>query len=111
MRSTINIKFNSAEDYARTLRSLAAKIDSGDMVPGADFTRGNARVQVHTPQESDIRAFARANGFPVGSRGRYSKALTEAFKAHQEVEQAKSAAKAAKAEARKAARAAKAVNA
>jgi hypothetical protein len=86
MRSTLNIQHSSAADLARALRSAAAKIELGDIVPGADITVGNVRVQVATPQESPIRAFARANGFEVGSRGRYSKALQEAYAAHEKAE-------------------------
>lgn len=104
MRTIVNIQHSSAADLARNLRSAAAKIDAGDIVPGADFKVGNVRVQVAVPQESPIRAFARANGFPVGSRGRYSKELIEAFEAHEKAErkaarEARAARKAAKAEA------------
>lgn len=96
-RTTINL--NSA-NLARDLRSLAAKIDAEDLTPGADFKIGNARVQVAVPQESDIRAFARERGIPVGSRGRYSKTLLDAFAAHQKEQRAakRAAAKARKAE-------------
>ena len=106
MRSTINVQFSSAADLARELRSLAAKVSADDITPGADFERGNARVQVHTPQESDIRAFARAQGISVGTRGRYSKELQEAYAAHLKAE--RKAAREARA-ARKAAREAEAV--
>jgi len=103
MRTTLNIKHSSPADLARALRSAAAKIDAGDITPGADITVGSVRVQVAVPQESEKRAWARANGYPVGSRGRYSKALEEAYAAHVASE------KAARAAERKAARAAKAL--
>lgn len=100
-RFTLNAK-STPETLARDLRSLAAKIDASALTPGNDITVGNIRVQVAVPQESPIRAFARANGFAVGTRGRYSKALQDAYAAHVKAE------KVAKAEARKAAREAKA---
>lgn len=104
MRSTLNIKHGSAADLAKSLRSLAAKIDADALVPGADIVIGNVRVQVAVPQVSDIRAFARENGYPVGTRGRYSKSLIEAFEAHKrevaaEQKAARAAARAAKREA------------
>lgn len=80
MRITINTnKINSAADLQRALRSVAAKIDPESIIPGADIEIGNVRVQVAEKQESDIRAFARKFEFPVGARGRYSKALTDAW--------------------------------
>lgn len=110
MRTTLNIKHTSNADLAKHLRSLAAKLDADAITPGADITVGNVRVQVATPQESDIRAWARANeaklaakGITVGGRGRYSKALQDEYAAHlARVERAKASAakrKAAKAEA------------
>lgn len=99
-RSTLNIKHNSPADLARQLRSVAAKLDTGDIVPGADLVIGNTRIQVAVPQESDIRRFARENNIPVGTRGRYSKELQERFAAHQKAERAakREAAKTRKAE-------------
>ena len=89
MRTTVNIKHTSNADLAKHLRSLAAKLDADAITPGADLTIGNVRVQVATPQESDIRAWARANadklaakGITVGGRGRYSKALQDEYAAH-----------------------------
>ncbi len=86
MRTTLNIKHSNPADLAKHLRSLAAKIDADTIVPGADLQVGTARVQVAQVQESDIRAFARANGLPVGSRGRISQEVQDAFKAHQRAE-------------------------
>lgn len=83
MRTTLNIKHSAPEDLARQLRSLAAKIDAATLTPGADLKVGNVRVQVAEVQEADIRAFARERGIPVGTRGRFSKELQEAFAAHQ----------------------------
>ena len=81
-RSVINIKHSNPADLAKQLRSLAAKIDADAVKPGADFRIGSARVQVAESQESDIRAFARSQGIEVGSRGRYSQKLIEAYQAH-----------------------------
>ena len=69
--------------------------------PGADIKIGNARVQVAQVQESDVRAFARAHGMPVGTRGRISAEVQAAFEAHKAAE--RKAAREARA-ARKAAR-------
>lgn len=85
-RITLNTKVTSPADLAKHLRSVAAKLDVSDLTPGADITVGNTRIQVAETQESDIRAFARENGIPVGSRGRYSKELQERFAAHQKAE-------------------------
>jgi hypothetical protein len=86
MRTTVNIKHTSNADLAKHLRSLAAKLDADAITPGADLTIGNVRVQVAEQQESDIRAWARANadklaakGITVGSRGRYSQALLDEY--------------------------------
>ncbi len=79
MRTTINL---NSKNLARDLRSLAAKIDADALVAGADLKIGPARIQVAVPQESDIRAFARERGIPVGTRGRYSKELQDAYAAH-----------------------------
>lgn len=97
-RTTINL---NSSNVARDLRSLAAKIEADALVPGADFKIGNARVQVAQVQESDIRAFARAQGLPVGSRGRISAEVQKAFKEHKAAErkaarEARAARKAAK---------------
>lgn len=82
-RTTINVKHNSKADLERQLESMLRKVRAGDLTPGADLTFGNTRVQVATPQEDPIRAFARAQGIPVGSRGRFSKELIAAYEAHQ----------------------------
>lgn len=82
MRTTLSIKHTSPADLAKALRSAAAKIDADALTPGADLKVGNVRVQVAESQESDIRAFARERGIPVGSRGRYSKELQDAYAAH-----------------------------
>lgn len=82
MRTTINISHTSGADLAKSLRSAAAKIEADLLTPGADLKIGNVRVQVAETQESDIRAFARAKGIEVGSRGRYSKELQTAYAAH-----------------------------
>ena len=87
-RITINTKVSSPSDLAKSLRSLAAKIDADALTPGADVTIGNTRVQVAETQESPIRAFARAKGIEVGSRGRYSKELLDAFAKHEARSQA-----------------------
>lgn len=80
MRIAINTKdIATAADLQRVLRSAAAKLDADALTPGADFEVGNVRVQVADKQVSDIRAFAHKFEFPVGSRGRYSKLLTEAW--------------------------------
>jgi hypothetical protein len=99
-RITFSITNTPASDIPRVVRSFAAKVDIDALKPGADVTLGNVRVQVAVPQESPIRAFARANGFEVGSRGRYSKTLIEAFEANQKAQRAakREAAKARKAE-------------
>jgi len=102
-RITFSITNTPADKIPAVLRSFAAKVDIDALAPGSDITLGDVRVQVATPQESPIRAFARANGFEVGSRGRYSKALQEAYAAHVKAE------KAAKTAERKAAREAKAL--
>lgn len=81
-RSVINIKHSNPADLAKQLRSVAAKLDAGDVIPGADFRIGNARIQVAETQESEIRAYARANGIAVGTRGRFSKDLLDAYAAH-----------------------------
>lgn len=112
MRTTLSVKHTTPSDLAKNLRSLAAKIDAEALKPGADIVIGNTRVQVAT-QESPIRAWARANEAalilqgiePVRGRGRYSKALQDAYEAHLKAE--KRAANKAKREAaaeRKAAR-------
>ena len=85
-RITTSITATTPEEFKREVRSLAAKLDIADLTPGADITIGNTRIQVAVPQESDIRAFARANGIAVGTRGRYSKELIAAFSAHQKAE-------------------------
>jgi hypothetical protein len=82
-RTTINL---NSKNLARDLRSLAAKIDADSLTPGADLKIGNARVQVAQVQESDVRAFARAQGLPVGSRGRISAEVQAAFAAHKKAE-------------------------
>ena len=113
MRTTLNIKHSSPADLAKQLRSAAAKIDAAALTPGADLIIGNTRVQVAVPEESDIRAWARANADalaaqgipPVAGRGRYSKALQDAYAAHLKTERkakrdaAKARREAAKAEA------------
>lgn len=88
-RSTINISFNSKASLVReiaTLQTELAKIRASDIVPGADLKVGNVRVQVAEVQESPIRAFARAEGIPVGSRGRFSQELQERYAAHLKAE-------------------------
>lgn len=105
-RITFSITDTPAADLPRVIRSFASKVDIESLAPGADVTLGNVRVQVAVPQESPIRAFARANGFEVGSRGRYSKPLLAAYEAHQKAE--RRAAREARA-ARRAAREAEAV--
>ncbi len=107
-RSILNIKHNSNADLAKHLRSVAAKLDADLIKPGADLTIGNVRIQVAEQQESDIRAWARANEAaltaqgiaPVAGRGRYSKALQDAYAAHLKAERKakREAAKARKAE-------------
>ena len=99
-RSVINIKHINPADLSKQLRSLAAKIDADAVKPGADFRIGSARVQVAESQESEIRAFARANDIPVGSRGRFSRDLIERYEAHLKSERTakRLAAKARKAE-------------
>lgn len=87
-RSVINIKHTDPKDLAKQLRSLAAKIDTDAVKPGADFRIGNARVQVAESQENEIRAFARANGIPVGTRGRFSADLIAKYDAHLKAEKA-----------------------
>lgn len=89
MRSTLNIKHNTPADLAKALRSAAAKIELDQIVPGADIRVGAVRVQVAVPQENDIRAFARANGFKVGTRGVISNEVKAAFAAHQKAERAR----------------------
>ena len=79
IRIVTNFKADNATDVARTLRSLAAKLDAGALVPGADFKVGEARVQVAEKTESPERAFARKFGFPVGARGRFSPEVLHAF--------------------------------
>lgn len=85
-RITLSTTSTAPAEFARELRSLAAKIDLDSLAPGADIKIGNTRVQVATPQVSDIRQFAIDNGYQVGGRGRYSKELLEAFAAHQKAE-------------------------
>ena len=107
MRTTLSIKHSTPADLSKNLRSLAAKLDADALKPGADLTIGNTRLQVAT-QESDIRAWARANEAtltaqgipPVAGRGRYSKALQDAYAAHLKAERKakREAAKARKAE-------------
>jgi hypothetical protein len=107
-RITLSTKNTGAEGFARELRSLAAKIDAGDLTPGATLTVGNTRIKVAVPQEHPVRKFARENGFEVGSRGRFSADLLAAYEAHKRAERkAKREAR----EARKAEREAQAVNA
>ncbi|UVG35078.1 Lsr2-like DNA bridging protein [Microbacterium phage Cece] len=89
MRTTLNVKHTSPADLAKQLRSLAAKIDADALTPGADLKIGSTRVQVAEKRESDIRAFARAQGIPVGSRGRYSAELIEAWEKHQRLTEAR----------------------
>lgn len=86
MRSTLNIQHETPAELAKHLRSVAAKLDSGEIAYGADLTIGNTRIQVAERQESDIRRWARENGFEVGARGRYSKPLQEAYAAHLKAE-------------------------
>ena len=88
-RITLSTTQTAPEQFARELRSLAAKVDAGALTPGADLKIGNTRVQVAVPQEDPIRKFAREQGIPVGTRGRFSKALIEAFEAHQKEERRK----------------------
>lgn len=85
-RVTFSITNTPADKIPAAVRSFAAKVDIDSLAPGADITLGNVRVQVAVPQESPIRAFARANGYEVGTRGRYSKALQAAFAEHQKAE-------------------------
>ena len=85
-RITLNTKVSSPAELAKHLRSVAAKLDAEALTPGADLTIGNTRIQVAEAQESPIRAFARAQGIPVGARGRYSKELQEKFAEHQRAE-------------------------
>lgn len=120
MRTTLSVKHATPAELAKNLRSLAAKLDADALTPGADIVIGNTRVQVAT-QESDIRAWARANEAalikqgipPVRGRGRYSKALQDAYAKHlKEVKRAENKAKREAAAERKAAReAAKLANA
>ena len=120
MRTTLSIKHSTPADLSKNLRSLAAKLDADALKPGADLTIGNTRLQVAT-QESDIRAWARANEAaliaqgipPVAGRGRYSKPLQDAYAAHlKAVKRAENKAKREAAAERKAAReAAKLANA
>ena len=97
-RITFSITNTPAEDIQRTLRSFAAKVDIEALKPGADVTLGNVRVQVSTPQVNDLRAWARENGYEVGTRGVIADHIKEAF------EQAKRDARKAKREAAKARR-------
>ena len=99
-RITLNTKVTSPTELAKHLRAVAAKLDAVALTPGADLTIGNTRIQVAEAQESPIRAFAREHGIPVGSRGRFSKELQEAFAEHKRAERAakREAAKARKAE-------------
>lgn len=112
MRTTLSVKHATPADLAKNLRSLAAKLDADALKPGADLVVGNTRVQVAT-QESDIRAWARANEAalieqgipPVAGRGRYSKALQDAYdKAMKEQKRAANKAKREAAAARRAER-------
>lgn len=76
----------SADSLAKTLRSIAARVDASALVPGADIEVNGVRIQVADKQVSDIRAWALANGYEVGTRGRYSKTLTDAYAAHLKAE-------------------------
>lgn len=99
-RFTINTKAETPSDLARAFRSAAAKLDAADLTPGSDVKVGNLRIQVAEVQESPIRAFARAEGIPVGARGRFSQELQDRYAAHLKAERkaAREAAKARKAE-------------
>lgn len=81
MRTTINIKHTSGSDFAKTLRSLAAKVEASEVVPGADLKVGNARVQVATPKIGDIRQWAVENGYQIGGRGVIANSIKEAYAA------------------------------
>lgn len=81
MRATINVKVESPAEFAKSLRSLAAKVEVADLTAGNDFTIGNARVQVATPQIGTLRAWAQENGYEVGGRGVISNAIKEAYEA------------------------------
>lgn len=85
-RITLNVQATDSVSLAKALRSAAAKLTAEDITPGADVKVGGVRIQVATPQVQDIRAFARENGIPVGTRGRYSKELIAAFEAHKRAE-------------------------
>lgn len=94
-RTTITIKGTPSKALLRAL-----KITADDLTPGADITSGDARVQVADTNVSDIRVWARENGFQVGERGRFSKTVTDAYEAHLKDERKakREAAKARKAE-------------
>jgi len=92
MRTTINIKAETPAELKSALRSLAAKLNAEDFQAGADIKVGGARVQVSTPEVADIRQWARENGYAVGTRGRFSKELQEAYAAHLKAEKARIAA-------------------
>ena len=85
-RIVFSIVNTAPEELARTLRSLAAKVQVEDITPGADFVQGNVRVQVDTPQVSEKRAWLIAQKFEVGGRGRYTAEQDAAWEAHQKAE-------------------------
>ena len=85
-RIVFSIVNTAPEELARTLRSLAAKVQVSDITPGADFVQGNVRVQVDTPQVSDKRAWLIGQGFTVGGRGRYTAEQEAAWDAYQKAE-------------------------
>lgn len=87
-RITLNTKVTDPSDLAKHLRSLATKIDADALTPGAEVVIGNTRIQVAETQESPVRAFARERGIPVGSRGRFSRELLDAFAKHEARSQA-----------------------
>lgn len=99
-RITINTKVGTPAELAKHLRSVAAKLDASELVPGADLKIGSSRIQVAEAQESPIRRFARENGIPVGTRGRFSQELQDRYAAHLKAQRAekREAAKARKAE-------------
>lgn len=93
MRYTINTKAETNAALAKALRSAAAKLDAADLTPGSDVQVGNLRIQVAESQISEKRIWLAANGFEVGSRGRYSAAQDDAWEKHEaRVQRAKDAA-------------------
>jgi len=83
VRTTINLSVpvgGSLKDVINALRR-ADNAGGATLDAGADIRVKGVHVQVATPKVSDIRSWGIANGYDLGSRGRYPQALLDAYAA------------------------------